>query len=475
MVLAVLVCAVAMGGQRSARADSFTDARKAFEEGKSLYQKGEFGKAAERYDAAYRMSRSPVILFNVAQARRRQFQKDGNYDHLVASAKLYKEFIDKANPGPRERSLAESNLEEVKTVSVEEAKKRFGAAGEAMKLSQYDKAIAAYDAAYELSGRVTILYNLAQAERRQFEVDFKLERLARAESLVRNYRSQGGDQVDPKVIDELLEDLKTQRTEYQRKREAQSRRNEPPTMKNARAAYERGDFAAALIALDQAESIKGNGRLLLGQIYRLRGQAAVMANKHAVAVDAFKRYLALEPAADGTGLSEQSKVAFIEALEYWKSREPLKIEHLPPGKVAPKKKVTVPVRVASDPLHMIVERQLRYRREGSADWVTLSMREGTDAVELPANPMPAEKTRDYKVQYYISATDAHENELDNLGTAAAPLAFLVTKDAIKYPPPIYKRWWFWAGIGAVAAGSIATYAIIQDGELPAEVVGNVSM
>ncbi len=469
----VVVLAAAISVAAPAAADSFSEARAAYQSAQSDYAKGAFEKASEGYKKAFRISQSPVLLFNVAQAKRRLFQKDGNYDHLVEATKYYKEFIDKANPEPRERKLADENLAEVKALSVDEAKRRFANADKAMKASQYAKALSEYDASYELSGYVPVLYNMAQAHRRQFEVDGKLEHLAKAEALVRSYRSSGGNKVDPKVLDELLAILSKQRIDYQRKREAQARSQESGEMRDARSLYEKGDGEAALKALDAAHNTKGTSRLSLVQMYRLRGQAAVMAGDQAEAVASFKKYLALEPAADGTGLSQESTTAFAEAKGYWSQRVPLKVEHLPPGTVAPKKKVVVPVRIASDPLKMIEARELKYRREGTKAWTTLSMRNETLEVELPANPMPKEG-KEYKMQYFITTVDAKSAELHSLGSAKQPLAFLVSKDAIVRPPPIYKRWWFWAGAGAVVASGITTYAIIKSNELPAVEVGDVS-
>ncbi len=459
--------------QGPAHADSFSDARAAYNKAQKNYSSGSFLAAAEGYQKAFRMSRSPVLLFNIAQSFRRQFQNDGNYDHLVEATKLYKEFIDKANPEPRERALAEQNLADVKAISVEEAKRRFSQADKAMKASQFQRAITEYDASYELSGHAPVLYNMAQAHRRQFEVDAKLEHLAKAEALVRTYRSLGGTQVAPKVLEELLQTLSGQRADYQRKREAQARSQESAQMREARTQYEQGNGQASLASLVSAQRARGNSRVVLVQIYRLRGQAAMMAGLEGKAVEAFKRYLALEPAADGTGLSDASQPAFAQAKEYWSNREPLAVEHLPPGTVAPEKKVTVPVRIASDPLQMIERREVKYRREGTKNWTTLAMRNETLEVELPANPMPAEGNA-YKMQYFITAIDVDTAELNSLGTAEAPLAFLVSKDAIVRPPPIYKRWWFWAGAGAVVAGGIATYAIIKANELPGVQVGDVS-
>ena len=40
-------------------------------------------------------------------------------------------------------------------------------------------------------------------------------------------------------------------------------------------------------------------------------------------------------------------------------------------------------------------------------------------------------------------------------------------------PPIYKRWWFWAGVAAIAGGGTAYYLSSRDGELPGSDLGNI--
>jgi hypothetical protein len=138
---------------------------------------------------------------------------------------------------------------------------------------------------------------------------------------------------------------------------------------------------------------------------------------------------------------------------------------LPPGKVAPGKSVTIPVRIASDPLAMVKQRELRYRRQGFDEWETVSMAATSDAAKLPPAPMPI-TGRSYRMEYYVDALDEHKGVLDSIGTAKAPLAFLVTKDAIVYPTPLYKKWWVWTAAVTVVAGGVATYFIITDDGLP---------
>ena len=97
------------------------------------------------------------------------------------------------------------------------------------------------------------------------------------ESLVRTYQSSGGTQVDPKVLEELLEILSSQRAEYQRKREAQARSKESREMSEARAHYQQGRGAAALASLDVSQALDLPGRAkALGErtLARLRDRLA---------------------------------------------------------------------------------------------------------------------------------------------------------------------------------------------------------
>lgn len=470
----VITLLALLGTTPDARGDAFGDARKVFGEAQTLYGEGKYKEAAERYTTAYRLIRSPLILFNIAQARRLQFQRDGDYKSLVTAASQYRQFIKEADPKPSEKARAEENLREVEKVSTEEAKKRFGIAENAMRLGRYEEAIPNYEAAYELTKRPGILFNLAQAQRKQFTVDAKLDRLARAEDLVVTYRREAEGQVAPETIEQILSEIRAQRAEYHRKRDAEARAKEPPAMRQARERYQQGDSAGALKFLAKAEQTKGNPRVVLLQIYRLRGQAAALAGQTDVAVEAFKRYLAIEPAADGTGLQEAAMAAFESAKSFWKDKTPLKIEHLPPGKVPPQKPVNIPVKVASDPLKMVSRRELHYRRQGVKKWETIALTGSEPAARLPSTPLPLVGKK-YRMEYYVLAQDRNQGVLDSLGNPNAPLGFLVTEDAIP-PKPIYKRWWFWAGTGAVVAGTVATILIVRGDGLPdnASIGGDVS-
>jgi tetratricopeptide (TPR) repeat protein len=434
--------------------DIFDRARQTFREAEALYREGRYAEAADRYLATFRMARIPAVLFNVAQARRLQFKTGGDHTLLVEAAQYYRRYLQEAEPTAADRARTEENLKEVETASLEEAKRRFGLAEKAMALGQFQEAVDGYEAALELSGRVGILFNLAQAQA---------------------YRQKGKGEVAPELVEQILGELRTAKAEYHRRREAEARAQEPPAMREARARYERGDAAGALESLAEAEQHPENARVVLTHVYRLRGQAAVMAGREAEAVEAFKRTLALEPADDGTGLRPESLPAFKQAVEYWKGKAPLKLEHLPPGKVPPGKPVLMAMRVASDPLAMVARVELRYRPAGEQRWVVTTP-DGEDHVaRLPAFPLPI-AGKDRRIEYVIVAKDRYGAILDNLGTPSAPLAFMVSESAIVRPLRWYKRWWVWAVAGTVAAGIATAVTLSQTtGKLPnMPTVGNVS-
>ena len=471
---AVVVVVALIIGVTAAGADAFDDARKVFSEAEALYADKKYDKAADKYTEAYRIIRSPLILFNIGQARRLLYKNDGDYRNLVAAKLSYERFLAEAEPNEEERVRAETTLDEVKQDGIAVAKTQFAAAEKAMRLSKFPDAILGYEAAYDLTGRVGILFNLAQAQRKQFRVDAKLERLAHAEELIIQYKRDAEGAVEPEVIEEILKEIREERAEYHRQREAEARTAESKAMTSARENYQRGDAATALTYLDEAVKIKDNPRVVLMEIYRLRGQAAAVAGKNDEAVDAFKRYLALEPAADATGLSETAKPAFEQAHKFWEGRKPLAIDHLPPGRIAPGKSAEIPVRVASDPLSMVANREIRYRRQGDAKWEAVTIGKSKDAAKLPPAPMPI-VGKEYRMEYYVVAVNEHRGVLDSLGRPKTPLAYLVTKDEIVYPTPIYKRWWVWTAAAAVIAGSAITYVIVTDDGLPdGDIIADVS-
>ena len=92
------------------------------------------------------------------------------------------------------------------------------------------------------------------------------------------------------------------------------------------------------------------------------------------------------------------------------------------------------------------------------------------AKDLPAEDVAAINRRIDELQRQKSAPAAPPATVINLVQPVAPLpaqrersAELVTpRQPLPAPEaPVYKRWWFWTGIGAVVAGGIATAILLS--------------
>ena len=89
-VLVVAVAsAVAMAGRAEAAppAAENTAAKAAFIEGERNFQLGKFDAAIEAYERAFGLDPQPAFLFNIALSHRRQYEIDGQLDHLRARAR----------------------------------------------------------------------------------------------------------------------------------------------------------------------------------------------------------------------------------------------------------------------------------------------------------------------------------------------------------------------------------------------------
>jgi tetratricopeptide (TPR) repeat protein len=63
-------------------------ARAAYVRGKAAYEQGEYGEALRHFEEAYRASRAPALLFNMAQAHRLS-----GSDHCQPALELYRQYL----------------------------------------------------------------------------------------------------------------------------------------------------------------------------------------------------------------------------------------------------------------------------------------------------------------------------------------------------------------------------------------------
>jgi tetratricopeptide (TPR) repeat protein len=67
------------------------------------------------------------------------------------------------------------------------------------------------------------------------------------------------------------------------------------------------------------------------------------------------------------------------------------------------------------------------------------------------------------LEYYVVAVDAEGGLVASEGSEAEPLALAVDSPVAAAGAPVYKKWWFWAGVGtAVLAGTVGVLALTGD-------------
>lgn len=103
----------------------------------------------------------------------------------------------------------------------------------------------------------------------------------------------------------------------------------------------------------------------------------------------------------------------------------------------------------ADPSAIAATLELRHRRRGERTW---------SAQTVPAAPraslrLPAQLTESsapYQLELYVEVIHGSGVALVRRGSADDPLVVEVAAGRMPRPRPIYRRWWFWAGVGAAA-------------------------
>ena len=220
----------------------------------------------------------------------------------------------------------------------------------------------------------------------------------------------------------------------------------------------------ANVELEKAEASVAAGldagastRAELIELYLLGGQIAASLGRDEVAVDRFRRALALDPKHELVGVAPKISAPFARAKAFYASRAPLQVEHT----VVREPERAVVLRIVSDPMKMVAEARITDVRTGETIRVS-------GASELRV-PVPGARRR----EVIASIHDRRGNELDAIGSKAVPIVVEATGAAQGAEPPgpgepsppraarapgrsIAGRWYVWLGAGALAGGA-ATY------------------
>lgn len=155
----------------AAAQDANARARALFQEGTSAYQDGDFGTAADKFVAAYRLTRSPELAFNAGRA----YERMSDYDKAIRFFRIYLrrgEVSDEVKADIRARIEAlqqakRRQREQVFTLPpsddalVQEARTFFQRGVAMFRRQQYQAAMQAFTAAHRFAPLPEIFFNMA--------------------------------------------------------------------------------------------------------------------------------------------------------------------------------------------------------------------------------------------------------------------------------------------------------------------------
>src|SRR5262249_36213012 len=108
VILGLAACAALLGGAVPARAQQpdYEAAKRHFLTGKDLFEKREYNRAAVEFEAAYEITKDPVVLFNVGES----YEKAGKLDEAI---RAYEGYL-AGTPTAQDREDVERKITELK-------------------------------------------------------------------------------------------------------------------------------------------------------------------------------------------------------------------------------------------------------------------------------------------------------------------------------------------------------------------------
>jgi tetratricopeptide (TPR) repeat protein len=351
----------------------------------------------------------------------------------------------------------------------------------AYNVRKFEEAAKNFEQAYRISKFENILYDMGQTYRLWYEETKDADKLKRAiemyKAFLRDAKPTARQRPNAeRMVKELAELLKS---ETKRKHdELLAKASGANALFLVEKMIADNELADAATVLDRVLGSRGNPRGVLAGAYQKRGLVAgMLAQKgvkaeERVALESFQRALALDPGFQLPEDADRATVAaYTDARKLLKEKRPLTVTHVPPGDVPKHKAVKIPVTVESDPLDMVGELVVFYRRSGAGAFSQSRAGKTAGAVEIPASFLTGMRGGT-KIDYYLAAVDGNDNELTTLGTAKEPFVIAVALDPnelpiVSGPPqketPTYKKWWPWTilavAVVAVGAGVGAYFAI----------------
>jgi hypothetical protein len=144
------------------------------------------------------------------------------------------------------------------------------------------------------------------------------------------------------------------------------------------------------------------------------------------------------------------------------------LDHAAPPEATAGRRLEIDLRATSgaDNVKSVV---LFWRRRGEQDYREVAAAFRGDA-RWRVRLTPEASREAYAIEYYVEGRGLTDQTVARVASPEAPLAIAISAGTGSARKPLYKRWYFWAGVGGVAA--LATGAVIlgtsgpDDGTLP---------
>jgi tetratricopeptide (TPR) repeat protein len=333
---------------------------------------------------------------------------------------------------------------------LEQGKKEFEAGSRDFDLGNYDKALEHFEAAYKLTGKAALLFNIARVHEFKYRRAHTIAELEAASERLKSYLLLSANDVDPPTLalrQRAEAQLKANQDELAKEHARRARGEE--ALQVGEEALEAGRFADAQAQYDKFIATSGNERPGLVRAYSLRALIAFATKDEQGTIDWFARALSLDK---GVALPPRTIARLQRLFEGAKQRlagkEPENVAHTPPGGLKPGQSVELSFPVASDPEHLVAQVLLYYRLGGGRAYSKVTVGPNGRAL-LPAL-FTQQLQAGMKIEYYADVLDKNGAYLEHIGTADVPFSVLVGKLA---GPSIAKKWWLWTVVGVVVAGA----------------------
>lgn len=211
------------------------------------------------------------------------------------------------------------------------------------------------------------------------------------------------------------------------------------------------------------------------EVLRLKGSALVVLDRRKEAVAAFERIFAIDPDYElPAKTSPRILAVYRPARAAWqvrieerlatslgKSYRAVRMKAKVPA--AGKGGRAMPVRVElADPGKIVDKLVLSYRRRGHRHYSALTAAANPGTVVLTIPGAFTASAKDYVLELYIRARHRSGSVLRRQGGADRPLVIQMAAGQVPRRKPIYKRWWFWASVGVVAATAVTVPLLMRD-------------